>query len=386
MKKRLRCLVAIGIVLCLATSSVPSLPIVAKTTTQKIKDAQKEVKQLQKEISNQQDEVDKLNSKKKALQKEIKKLNTELQTITDHITDLEGQIADKEDEIVMTQDELVIAKETEVNQYEAMKKRIQFMYEDSSNLYMDILFSAKSFADFLTLTRFVESLAEYDRDKLEEFEANRLYIEEVEARLRQEKIDLDALKAEALSEQARVQQVIAETQGKVSDYIELIDDAEEELLEIERKLESKNGDLEALKVQLAEEIRLSQLAMTSEWRDISQVEFQEGDRYLLAVLIYCEAGGEPYEGQVAVAAVVMNRVMSSRYPNTISGVIYQKYQFSPVGSGRLAKYLAIGKTTKSCYNAADAAMSGYSNIGKRTHFRTPIDGLVGIQIGGHIFY
>ena len=144
--------------------------------------------------------------------------------------------------------------------------------------------------------------------------------------------------------------------------------------------------MEYLYKVLEEEKRLSQLAANSTWRDISDITFTEDDRYLLANLIYCEAGGEPYEGQVAVGAVVINRLLSSRYPDTLSGVVYQPWQFSPAASGRLALALANNKATASCYKAADEAMSGYSNVGNCVYFRTPIPGLTGIQIGGHIFY
>ena len=120
--------------------------------------------------------------------------------------------------------------------------------------------------------------------------------------------------------------------------------------------------------------------------DISEVNFAEGDRYLLANLIYCEAGGESFAGQVAVGAVVINRVLSSVYPDSVVGVIYQGGQFSPVASGRLAAALAGGAATASCYQAADEAMKGNTNVGNCVYFRTPIEGLNGIQIGGHIFY
>ena len=61
-------------------------------------------------------------------------------------------------------------------------------------------------------------------------------------------------------------------------------------------------------------------------------------------------------------------------------------QFSPVGSGRLALALAEDRATAACYKAADEAMSGQTNVGSCVYFRTPIEGLSGIQIGGHIFY
>ena len=145
-------------------------------------------------------------------------------------------------------------------------------------------------------------------------------------------------------------------------------------------------DLKALQKQLQEELALSQLAQNSQWRDISQVVFAEGDRVLLANLIFCEARGEPYAGQVAVGAVVMNRVLSSKFPNTVVGVIYQRNQFEPVNNGSLAYALAKNRATETQYRAADEAMAGVTNVGNCLFFRTPIPGLNGISIGNHVFY
>lgn len=358
----------------------------AKTTQEKINEAKQHQNELQNQVDDAQKEVDNLNERKGELKKELNNLNSEMETIVDNINDLEEKIAVKEQEIYDTNVALDEARAIEKAQYEAMKKRIQFMYEDSQSLYLEIIFQAKSFSNFITLSNYVDSLAKYDRKKFDEYEATRIEIEELEARLEGEKVELDGLKAEAEAEKANVMAVIEKTQGHISEYNDLIDDAEADLLAKEAELKAQKETVEALKKQLEEELRLSALAAVSAWRDISEITFDEGDRYLLAVLIYCEAGGEPYEGQVAVGSVVINRVLSSVYPNTVSGVIYQDWQFSPVKSGRYAYYLSIGKTTQSCYNAADAAMSGLTNVGTCLHFRTPIEGLSGIQIGHHIFY
>ncbi len=136
------------------------------------------------------------------------------------------------------------------------------------------------------------------------------------------------------------------------------------------------------------QIRAREAAEAEARRHQNYGEYMTGadDLLLLAALIQCEAGGEPYEGQIAVGAVVINRVLSSRYPDTVTGVIYQHAQFSPVGSGRLSLALAENRATSSCYNAADAAMSGRTNVGNCVYFRTIIPGLDGKFIGGHVFY
>ena len=110
------------------------------------------------------------------------------------------------------------------------------------------------------------------------------------------------------------------------------------------------------------------------------------DLTLLANLIWCEAGCEPYEGQLAVGAVVINR-LNAGYSSSISGVIYQPYQFSPAGSGKLASAIANGSASASCYQAAQEALSGVSNIGNLKNFhRVRNDGTVGTVIGNHIFF
>ena len=89
---------------------------------------------------------------------------------------------------------------------------------------------------------------------------------------------------------------------------------------------------------------------------------------LLARLINGEARGEPYKGQVAVGAVVMNRVKSSQFPNTISAVIYQKGQFSCVKDGQFNKPIEEGSTV---YKAAKEAISGVDPTNGALYFYNP---------------
>ena len=105
---------------------------------------------------------------------------------------------------------------------------------------------------------------------------------------------------------------------------------------------------------------------------------------MLAALVECEAGGESYDGQLAVASVVVNRVKSGAFPNTVSGVIYQGGQFSPVASGRFAMVLAKG-AAGSCTQAANAALSGNTNVSS-LYFCQASSGVSGTVIGNHVFY
>lgn len=106
---------------------------------------------------------------------------------------------------------------------------------------------------------------------------------------------------------------------------------------------------------------------------------------LLAALIQAEGGNQPYEGQVAIGAVVMNRVRSGGYPNSIQGVISAPGQFGPAATGKVAAIMAAGPKA-SCVQAAQAAINGETTVGTATHFRNTSSGRQGIVIGNHVFW
>ncbi|MDE5909612.1 MAG: cell wall hydrolase [Lachnospiraceae bacterium] len=345
-----------------------------------------EKEQTENEINEKKDELEDLNEAAEGLKGQLNRLNEDLTTVSNNLADLEQKIEVKNGEIETTQNELDEARKKEEEQYAAMKKRVQFMYEKRDFVMLEMLFGSASFSDLLNRNDYIEQLSEYDRKELDKFKETRRSIEEKEAQLVKEKEELDELRAAVEQEQNHVAGLVNQTSGKISNYQNEISQTEAEMLQYEKELEEQKNDIANLQAQLAEERRLSALAAKSAWRDISEISFAEGDRYLLANLIYCEAGNQPYEGQVAVGAVVMNRVMSSVFPDTVVGVIYQNKQFSPVASGRLALALAENHATAACYSAADAAMAGQTTVGNCLFFRTPIDGLTGTQIGGHIFY
>lgn len=400
LRKRKKKLVAMVIAVCMFTMGLPQMTAYATGTLEQLQNAQQQMQQMQQEkqeIDEErqelQGELGGLEQQHGSLKAELNALNEELAEAAEHLAELEAQIADKEAEIAQTKKELEEAKQTEADQYEAMQNRMQASYESPDSEYLEMLLSARSISELLNFADYISMLADYDNQLLLKYQATKEAVAAKEVVLEQELAELEVLKQANLDEQERINALIQTTADYVQKYAAQISTAEAELAEIEAEIARKEAeiaaqeaDIEALKKKYQEELLMSQLANSSAKRDISQVVFEEGDRYLLANLIYCEAGGEPYEGQLAVGAVVINRVLSSVYPNTVSGVIYQRRQFSPVASGRLALALSQNKATPSCYQAADAAMSGQTNVGGCVYFRTPIPGLTGIQIGGHIFY
>lgn len=362
----------------------------AKTTQEKLDEAKKEQEKTQQEKDQAEDQKKNLIGEQTTLQGTLDALNKELTKVSENLAVIEGDISAKEAEIAIARAELEAAKQVRDEQNFSMQKRIQFMYESSTTTYWDMLFSAKSFSELINGATYINSITTYDRNMLEAYKQTVALIEEKEIQLNLDMAELARLKVAAVQEQNKVMDLVAQTSKEIAKYADEIEELEDSIEAYEKELAERDADIKALKKKLAEEQAQSNLAANSAWRDISEVQFEAGDRKLLANLIYCEARGESYEGKVAVGSVVINRVLSSVFPNTVVGVIYAPRQFAPVTSTKnsLALALAEDRATRypDCYRAADEAMSGYSNVGNRVFFRTPIPGLTGLQIGNHIFY
>ena len=125
-----------------------------------------------------------------------------------------------------------------------------------------------------------------------------------------------------------------------------------------------------------------QTKLTSKIEDTLKEEEERAEK-LLASIIFCEAGNQSFTGQVAVGAVVLNRMANEAYPDTMEEVIYQPGQFCPAGSGWLDSVRSSDGYAESAMQAAEAALAGENPIGDCLYFD---QGGYGYQIGAHYFH
>lgn len=157
---------------------------------------------------------------------------------------------------------------------------------------------------------------------------------------------------------------------------------------VEQKLgEAITIEAEQAAIKAAQEAEAAKAAKYSSAETVvnSAVAASYDDQTLLAALIQCEAGNECYEGQVAVGAVVVNRLRSGAYGGTLYDVIYARGQFTPARSGSVASVAASGPKG-SCMQAAAEALAGVDNTGGASGFAPVSSGKGGVAIGNHVFY
>ena len=184
MNKRRRKTIAGIMAIVLLACVYPSFPVYADKVSeleQKLKEEKEKKKDTENRIGESQNELDSLRNTTNGLKGELSDLNDNLEEVSANLDDLEGKIAAKNEEIEKTQAELEEAKQIEADQYAAMKKRIQFMYERQDYVLMETLFSSANYAELLNRSAYIESLAAYDRQQLEAFKQTRIEVEETEA-------------------------------------------------------------------------------------------------------------------------------------------------------------------------------------------------------------
>lgn len=376
-----------------------SLDTAASQTNSKLKSTGKKIDELEKQKEDAQEKVGDLKKEESSLKGELAGLNQELSDVSAQINDLEVQIVNKKEEIQTTGRELKEAEDVEARQYESMKLRIRFIYENGNADFITAILGSSSIADLLNKVEYVEEMNRYDRQMLSDYEETCKQISAKKKSLKKEKKELVAMQESMEQKEEQVNGLIAKTQSSIQSKQDEISSAQDTVADYEAqiaKMKAYEEELERKKAEEAKKRAAAQKAAEQKKggtgsgsapaapRGGGNVTANAGDLAMLAAIVECEAGGESYEGQLAVASVVVNRVKSGSFPNTISGVIYQSGQFSPVASGRFAVVLAQGAGS-SCTQAASAALSGNTNV-NFLYFCRASSGVEGTVIGNHVFY
>ena len=377
-------------------------------TQGKIDKVQEGIEGLEKQKEKAKEEAASLSSEASHLEGDLKEFNNSLSAVIEELNETEEQLNSTRDSLEAARNDLEAAKEKEKEQYAAMKKRIQFMYEMDTEGMLEVLLGAENFADFLSKGEYIVSIHNYDREMLEEYRATKNEI---------------AAKEQKLAEDEKLLADLQEQQeGKKQELAALVDSTSEKLGAAKKQLASAQADVASYEAEIerqkAYEAELEKQKAAEDAKRMEEIKRQEAemqqqnaakkqetggkedskgngnsgggsqgsssDLSLLAAIIQCEAGGESYEGKLAVGSVVMNRVRSSHFPNTVAGVIYQGGQFSPVASGRFASVLASGANA-SCTQAAGEVLGGNITI-NCLYFRKNDGSIPGTVIGNHVFY
>ena len=313
------------------------------------------------------------------LKSELSDLNQDKKDLEKDLDSILRQIKKTAKELETLKEELAIAKGLEEAQYESMMLRIKYMYENGNTTMLELLFSSSCMAEFINRADYFSKITEYDRKLLEEYSENREQITQKEAKLKEEQKFLQSLQDDLSEKEKELTTKISDTSNALTQKLE---QAQAEAEKARKEAEEKVEPIVPEKEEPKKEVENSPPPETTTG---SSVDATASDVELLAALLECEAGSSNYEALLAVGSVVVNRMKSRYYPDTVEGVIYHSGQFPPAHNGKLDKILERG-VKPLCVTAAQDALSGKNNVGDCLQFRAASSNRPGIVIGDNVFF
>ena len=221
---------AVMVLLLGVTMTVHASSVNQNAGSNELSEAQKELNELKDQLEKAEDIVDDLENSKDNVRGKISELNKSMIAISNKITELENMLLEKNEQIEETKEELIDAQATADKQYDDMKIRIQYMYENGQTSYLEQLLNAENLSDFLNSAEYINQIQQYDRQKLEEYKDTVAKIEAFELQLEDEKAELEDLKSDVEQEKAYVATVIAKRENELAlikaDLSDAMDEAE----------------------------------------------------------------------------------------------------------------------------------------------------------------
>lgn len=205
-------LVAAGLVAILGISCFQSASASA------LSKAKNKKSEAQTALDNANADIENIQSQQQKLQSQIDALDADLVNIIMNLDILEGELSDKQTELDNVTAQLAQAQEDEQNQYDAMKKRIVYMYENGDDSYIEALVGATDFSDLLNRLEYAQQIYDYDRNLLTQYQETVQQVADLKSQVETEKAELEEVQQSYQEQQASYESMIAEKQSQMSDF------------------------------------------------------------------------------------------------------------------------------------------------------------------------
>lgn len=259
------------------TVSMPGA-VFAASTEEQIADVQAQKEAAQAELAQQQSNMASLESKKQELESYLEELNAQYTDLTNSVSELGIQAAEKEEQLKTLNTQLEEAKATADKQYQDMKKRIVYMYENGSASMLELLLSSEDLAQFLNRAENIAQISQYDRDMLAKYKALQADIKTQEEQAEEEAQNINELLAEKSAKQQEVQALTASTNENIQSYIYQISASQDEISALNTQISNADSSIYSL-LQAAEAEKAAQEAQVAQEAEAAAQSPSDGGNY-----------------------------------------------------------------------------------------------------------
>lgn len=232
--------------ICVLLTFMIVFSMAGNVVADQINDLKKKTEEDKKKLEEIDEQLSDLESEQQGLQGEISELEAQIIDMMTSISILEDEITVKQEEITQAESDLEVAIQDEQNQYEAMKLRIQFMYEHGDSSYLDILMNATSMQDVLNKADYIEQLYVYDRNLLTQYQETRATVEQLKETLEIEHSELEAIMAGYEEEKLGMEKTMSELEAVSAEYDSQITKAKQQALVYKQQIKQQNAKIAKL--------------------------------------------------------------------------------------------------------------------------------------------
>lgn len=207
------------------------------------KQLQKKKNEAESKLENANANVSELQSEKQEAQEEVEEIDQQLVELLATMDILEGELEAKKVRVAEAQEEYEAAQAAENEQYEAMKARVKFLYEQGDVMYMEVLMQSQSIADAVNKADYIEKVYDYDREMLEEYQQTKQLAGETYERLVNEEAELEGLQLEYKEQQSELEKTLSEKKAVVENFDEKLEKARAEAKKYENQVKETNKEI-----------------------------------------------------------------------------------------------------------------------------------------------
>lgn len=356
------------------------------TEESSLQDLKREYEQVKKEADANKGTVSKLAT-------EIREMNLRMADEARLIEKADKELSDIDIKIGFAERSLIEYEEDLAVEKDRLYNSIRMEYEDGSRSLLSILLNVDRFSEIGDRLEYSNKINNYFSEKMNAYtfmmdmvSKTRDSLDELRKQREEELIEYDKKRAKFKNSIADMTELMKEAKEKADNANTFASELQTEIARMEaeeRMLMIKNGYN-----QTGSPNSITYTGNGTDYYYRTSYAYTDEELLLLAGIIEAEAGSSHYPGMVAVGSVVMNRIESPRYDNTIEGVIYAEGQFEPVRTGRLAVILARGPAV-SCIGVAKEVLDGKRNVpylAFKAAWYAEEHGIEGVNIGGNVFH
>ena len=319
-----------------------------------LSDAKNKKSEAQEQLDDVNQNINEIEQQKGGVQNELDVVDTQLVNLLADMEVLKGELDSKNEELKQTNGDLKEAKAEEQNQYDAMKKRICYMYQNQDSSMMEAIIGSKSMSEMLNRVEYVSNVYNYDRDLLQNYQDAVDKVKKLKKKVESDQAELEEMQAEYEEQQTQLEEVKTQKEGEISNFDSALQQAKEKAVQYKKTIEEQNQVIREEEERIAAEEAAKKAA-----EEAARKAAEEEARRAAEAQRAAQANASASSGGTSNTTANVNSTENPSYTTNVSGNAVVQYACQFIGN----PYVWGGTSLTNGADCSGFVMSVYANFG-----------------------